>query len=251
MSRRIYLVALIVAFMFSTAATAQPASEETIDRRIAMLDEALDLSDEQEAEVRRIWMEQRAEMEQWAESNEDADRQARREHFREAGAGVHEKIRAVLTAEQAEKLDALREERREQFMERRDDWRRGQEDQGRGRDGQHRQGAEAHRGAHQGAQHGAQGGGHEEMVQHLVEELGLTDAQRTEVEAVFEAHHAAGMAWREANSDATREERQAFHEAHFRSLQMQLQNTLSEDQLERLEELHENMQRGMKHDGGK
>lgn len=248
MSKSIYLVALFVAFMFAANAEAQPASEETIDRRIEMLDEALDLSDEQEAEVRRIWMEHRAEMEDWAASNEGADREARRAHFRETAGGIHDAVRAVLTAEQAEKLDALREERREQFMERREENRTGREDAGHEREGQHGHGA-GH-GVQHGAHHGAgHGGAHDEMVQHIIDELALTESQRTEVESIFEAHHAAGMEWREANSDATQEEMQAFHEEHFNALQAKLQNTLSEDQLERLEEIHERMRRGMKHDG--
>lgn len=80
------------------------------EKRIERLDETLDLTDAQKAEIRSIFAEQ---AERGRALRGGGDREAMREHMREHMRETHERVAGVLTAEQREKLESLREERHE------------------------------------------------------------------------------------------------------------------------------------------
>jgi Spy/CpxP family protein refolding chaperone len=87
------------------------------EKRIEELDEALDLTDAQETELRTILAEQ---SEKGRELREARDREAMVAHMRE----TQERIMGVLTDEQRQKFDALQEEHRARRHEMRDGERR-------------------------------------------------------------------------------------------------------------------------------
>ena len=95
----------------AAAQTAPPRGDRadrvaaTLDSRLLELDKALDLTDAQEAQIRRV-LETQARARMQARSAERPSREAMRAQAEAANA----EIRAVLTAEQATRFDALRAE---------------------------------------------------------------------------------------------------------------------------------------------
>ncbi len=111
-SVRPLLAALALAAVTALPAAAQPPAQRgdraavTLDSRLHDLDEALDLTDAQEAQIRRILETQaRARMEQMRSAERPS-----REAMRAQAEAANAEIRAVLTAEQATRYDALRAE---------------------------------------------------------------------------------------------------------------------------------------------
>ncbi len=240
MAIRRYLSALLVTFIIAAPAFAQQGSADRMDRRLEVLDEKLDLTDDQASQIRQIWEAHRDEMRAWLSENEEATREERREHFRGRADEVQASVRAVLTSDQAAQYAEFRQERRDGLRNRAERPRsrmgvRGARDgdrPGRGmrgmRDG--RRGDGDVRGTGPGA---------DMFMGRFAEELELTDAQRDELREIVESHRAEGSAWREANPDATREQRQAYHDGHFAHLKTKLGEVLTPEQLQKFEELHE------------
>lgn len=116
------LGASLVALALAPLSIAQPAAEKPADQaekgprekgrrggdRVAMLKERLQLTDEQVAKLQPIFAEQRAQMEKLRDLPRE-EAMAKRREIEEAATP---KIKAVLTAEQAAKYDAMREEMR-------------------------------------------------------------------------------------------------------------------------------------------
>lgn len=76
-------------------------------------------------------------------------------------------------------------------------------------------------------------------IERMADELDLSQAQREEMLEIIEVHRADGMAWRNANPNATRDEMLAYHEGHFAQLKAELEQVLTPEQIERFSELHE------------
>lgn len=135
-----------------------------------MMDERLDLTDEQEGRLRSLLEEHADAMRSWREDNDDVEREERRAHMRESMTALRQDVATILTDEQTEKLEAMHErmqDRREDRRDRRD-----------------------HRKDHRKAE--------------VFEQLGLTDAQKEQLQRLRESNHAEMQAWREANPNATR-----------------------------------------------
>jgi Spy/CpxP family protein refolding chaperone len=77
------------------------------ERHLARLQEKLDLTDGQVAELRSIFEEQREELQALHESSRE-ERMARHEALRETWPAIHEKMLSVLTEEQRSRLDELK-----------------------------------------------------------------------------------------------------------------------------------------------
>lgn len=104
---RLLLLALTVALLsFAPEAFAQRVDRtDRIERRVEVLREAIDLTDEQAAEVRRLFHVQAAER-----YEHTGDREAHRARMAERHAELSRRIEALLTPEQAQRFRAWREE---------------------------------------------------------------------------------------------------------------------------------------------
>lgn len=80
---------------------------QRLDRHLQMMDERLDLTDEQETQIRALLEEHAAEMRAWRD--DDDSRDERRAHRHESMTALREEVHALLTEEQAEKLKAMHE----------------------------------------------------------------------------------------------------------------------------------------------
>lgn len=268
MAIRKYLYTVLVAFFIAAPTLAQPGPADRMDQRLEVLDSRLDLTDEQESQIRQIWSDHRQEMEAWLSENEDATREERRAHFRGRVDEVQGAVKALLTPEQAATYAEFQQRRGDRIADRRDRPRqgsgmRGSQDGRRGgkgvrgnRDG--RRGGHEMDGRHdskrgergmQGAREGRRGDGAVQgrgmrpgadmFMSRIAEELELSDDQRNELREIVESHHAEGTAWREAHPEATREQIRAYHEGHFAQLKAELGEILTPEQIQKFEELHE------------
>ena len=82
------------------------------EEHLAKLQEELDLTDQQVEQIRAIFAEQHSKFEE-LHAQEDADRESRREAFRQLHEETHERIKAVLTEEQQARLEELHAEYKE------------------------------------------------------------------------------------------------------------------------------------------
>jgi protein CpxP len=105
-TRWIGILAGVIALAVASPAVAQEQGVRRghdPEKRIEMLQEKLDLTDQQVAEVRAIFAEQGEKLRALKESED-------REGFRALHEETHERLAAVLDDEQRQKLEALREE---------------------------------------------------------------------------------------------------------------------------------------------
>lgn len=174
------------------------ASDEGAERHLARLQENLDLTDAQVADLRAIFEEQHAKFQALRDDTPE-DREARRETFRELRAETHQRISAVLTEEQQERLEEL--------------------------------------GRSHGRFHGPRGGHDPERhLARLQEELDLTDEQVAELRAIFEDQRAKFEALHERAPDDPDARHEAFGELHA-EIHERVSAVLTEEQRQRLEEL--------------
>ena len=176
------------------------AGGEKAEQHLARLQEELDLTDTQVAELRTIFEEQR---EKFAALRDSApeDREARRDAFHELAAETNERLNGVLTEEQQQRFEELR----------------------------------ASRGPHGfGGPHGPW-----DTDQHLTklqEELDLTDAQVAQLRTIFEEQREAFQALHESAPEDREARREAFRELRTKTHD-RLNEVLTEEQQQRLEEL--------------
>lgn len=174
--------------------------EASLERHIERMDQRLDLSSEQEDQIRTILSER------WEQrSAARADRATRRSELAEA-------MKDVLTPEQQEKMKEMAPPRRMGF------------DRGRGAEGGRRQ--------------GTMGRGSRDAWP-IFQNLDLTDQQREQLEAMRQEHRAAVQAWMDANPDATREERREFTKSHREQRQAALDAVLTPEQVEELQSMRQ------------
>ena len=81
----------------------------------------------------------------------------------------------------------------------------------------------------------------------MAEELNLSEDQKERLKVLHQAHRETMQNWREANPEATAEERKAFFETQREAMHESLQSVLSSDQLRKLEQMH--AQRGKRGEG--
>ena len=168
------------------------------DQHLAMLEEKLDLADEQVAQLRAIFEEQRPKFHALRQSAPE-DREAQRQAFRALRAETHERVSAVLTDEQEQRLGEL---------------------------------FRSH-----GKGHGPLGRWDpEQHLARLQEELDLTDEQVAQIRAIFEEHRAKVQALRESAPDDRDARHEAFHELH-QEVHDRVRAVLTEEQRERFDEL--------------
>ena len=244
------LYALLLALFITAPVLAQQGPADRIDRRLAVLDEKLELTDEQEAQIKQIWSGHRDALKAWSSQNADASRDERREYFRGRSAEVHAAVQAILTPDQAEKLTALRAERGDRLgSDRRPGARMGGKEDGRRSGRGVRDEGRGMRGDGRGMRDDGRGmrGDAGMFMNRIADQLELTDAQRTDVQNILESHHAEGSAWRDAHPDATREQMMAYHEGHFAQLKTELGQILTPEQIEQFEKLHEQRRDRMSH----
>ena len=108
-ARRIALGTGLLAILVATPASAQDRGHRhDMEGHLAELQEKLDLTDSQVVQIRAIFTEQRAKLDQLhAEKNGD------REAFRQLHDEIHGRIRAILTEEQRDRLERLHAEHSE------------------------------------------------------------------------------------------------------------------------------------------
>jgi Spy/CpxP family protein refolding chaperone len=174
------------------------SSGEGAERHMARLQEELGLTDEQAAELRAIFEEQHAKFQALRESAPE-DREARREEFRELRGETHERVSALLTEEQKQRLEELHQSH--------------------------------------GRFHGARGGHDpEQHLARLQEKLDLTDAQVVEIRAIFKEQRAKFQALHESAPEDREGRHEAFSELHA-EIHERVSAVLTEEQRQRLEEL--------------
>lgn len=205
----LFAVVLLAVWMAAPAAAQRGTQErranpeQRVERHVRMLDRQVDLSDEQESQLKELLLAQGAERHAWLEANENASREERRAYFQEQAEATKAAIGSVLTTEQQQTLEQKRTERGEM---------------GRFRGGQRR--------AMQGRGRPAR----------FAEKLNLTDAQRAQLKALHTGQRDAVKAWMDANPNATREEKQAYRKEQAESHREALQNVLTPEQQQMLEE---------------
>lgn len=105
-ARRIALGAGLLAILVATPAYAQDRGHRhDMEGRLAELQEKLDLTDSQVDQIRAIFTEQKAKMDQ-LHADQNGDREASRQLHDE----IHERIQAILTEEQRNRLEQLHAE---------------------------------------------------------------------------------------------------------------------------------------------
>ena len=180
------------------------------ERYLNFLDEKLDLSDAQEEQIQDVWAEQHEAAQAWREANPDATREERRAYREKQRSETNAAIEALLTPEQTEPYQSLKDE----WTERRGD----RPDRG-NRRGQRYDGRQGDR------------------TSGLMERLDLTEAQQTQLKEIRTTYHEAVRAWREAHPDATREEKQAYRAEQRDAMKADVEAVLTPEQVVRLERL--------------
>lgn len=219
--KRFFLLAFFALLLVGTASAQEARPErradQRADRRLHRLDERLDLTEAQEARLKELRTRQRAEAKAWADANPNATREERRAHREMQARAAHEAFLSVLTPEQTRQVEQFRETAREQ----------------RGKRGQQR----LRRTRTNRADFGAA--------------LNLTDTQKEQLQALHQEQRQAAQRWREANPDASREDRRAFTESRHAQRQAALERILTQEQRQQLDErkAQARQQRVRKHRG--
>ena len=213
----INVFALIALMGLSTALPASAQRQrpdrdpaQRAERHLNFLDENLDLSGTQKEEIQAIWEEQREAMQAWREANPDATRDERQAYREEQRREMNAAIEGVLTSEQTEQYQNLKDRRTE---------RRGDRPDRGNRRGRHHDG---HRG---------------DRTSGLVERLDLTPAQQAQLKEIRTTYREAAQAWREANPEATRDEKKAYRAEQREATKAAIEAVLTPEQVAELERL--------------
>lgn len=116
----VLIAVLVTACNQGSRNNSQPSSgpggfntEDMVNRQIEGLDEAVNLSNDQEKQVREIYMDSMDDMMKMREQMRDGgDREGMREQMQQAREEQNEKMKKILSEEQWEKYLAYEEERR-------------------------------------------------------------------------------------------------------------------------------------------
>ncbi len=187
-------------------------SKIMIEHRVSKMDEALNLSSEQEKQLAAILTEEATERIAQRD-DESLNRREKRRAFREHREAYRDKIIFILDSEQQETFNELAEQRKAEFRQR----------FAKRKAGKKRGGPEA-RAERQ-----------EQRLNHMEEALGLTAEQRTQLEAIFEEARPQMEQLRE--SDQTREERRSAVQAHRQVVSQKIEGMLTEEQKVKFQEL--------------
>ena len=185
-------------------------SEIIIEHRVSKMDEALDLSDEQEKQLATILTEEATE--RLANRSEKGKRRGLRAEARSHREEVRAKIEAILDADQQVKFSELAEARKATFRERFAE-RRARKKKGGGDFSAER---------------------HERRLNHLEEVLELTAEQRLAVEKIFD--DAAPQIEQLRDSEQSRDERREAMQAHREETSAKIEALLSEEQQVKFQE---------------
>jgi len=181
---------------------------DRLEQRLAYLDEELDLTDQQEQQVRAILTVQREKLRGSMEERRAASREERRTYMSEQRDSMLTELEVILNPDQLERLEELRPEE--------------------GRMLRGRQGRRGPRGRQDRI--GRNG---------LSDRLDLTEDQQTQIRGLIQAQREEMSSWREANPDATRDERMAQLREQRDETRSAIRDVLTPEQIERLDELED------------
>ncbi|MGD1046109.1 MAG: hypothetical protein ABR936_12440 [Bacteroidota bacterium] len=105
-----FVIIIGIAILFSTPEQAQP-QRMSVEDRVKMLKDSLNLTGEQSAKIKGILEDQREEMTTAMNENK-GDREAMRSVMQDLMKKTNSQIKAVLTEDQAKKYDEMLKERR-------------------------------------------------------------------------------------------------------------------------------------------
>jgi Spy/CpxP family protein refolding chaperone len=200
----LFAVALLLSVWIAAPAAAQRGPQERranpeqrVERHMRMLDRQVDLSDAQEAQLKARHTEQREAVKAWMEANPNATREEKRAYRKEQAEAHREALQNVLTPEQQQILEEVKSARHHRSR------------------GHMRRGQRGHRG---------------------FAGLDLTDTQKSQLQDLRQAHRTAMKAWMDANPNATREEKRAYHKEQAEAHRSTLENILTPEQQQILEE---------------
>jgi len=179
---------------------------DRLEKHVSFLEDRLDLTEDQAKQVEEILRDRKAEAATFKKSQREA---------------THSAIEGVLNDEQKGTFAEMREE----------------------------MGKDMHKGdMHKGDMHKSKMGGHGDNAsgngmnrEAFIEELGLTDEQREQFDALRTSHKAAMKTWKEENPDASAEDSQAFRDETHKSGRDAMEGFLTSEQLAKVDEHHENM----------
>ncbi|MGI9175691.1 MAG: T9SS type A sorting domain-containing protein [Rhodothermales bacterium] len=197
-------------------------SAQRAERYLNFLDEKLDLSDAQEEQIQSVWDDQREAAQAWREANPDATREERQAYREEQRSEINAATEAILTPEQTEQYQSLKDE----WTERRGD----RPNRGDRPD----RGDRSDQGNRRGRRHDGRQG---DRTSELVERLDLTEAQQAQLKEIRTTYREAAQAWREANPEATREEKQAYRTEQREAMKAAIEAVLTPEQVTELERL--------------
>jgi len=219
---RLILAVATLTLVLAIPAIAQPREGGTnrgsgirAERQIELMDEKLDLTDAQEAQVRSILEQHRSKAAAWFSENPSATREERLAFHNEHRAALRAEISDVLSEEQGAQLDAVLPAT---------PYGRGMMSGGRAGTGR------GDRGFMRGARADRAG-------RMLFRQLDLSEEQTQQLQAMREAHRQEMTAWLDQNPNATRQERLDFMAQHREEGLEEMKSILTPEQVEKLETL--------------
>jgi Spy/CpxP family protein refolding chaperone len=117
-------LALVVMFVFATGAIAQTAERKSMSKddrmkmKIEKMKSELSLTDEQAAKIQEIYKNHFSSMENKGQFQSADKSDAQKEEFKNKRAALDKDIKAVLTADQLSKYEAMKAERKAKMKER-------------------------------------------------------------------------------------------------------------------------------------
>jgi len=115
----IIVVLFLASLLFNCSDDTTRRQRRTPEEHAQQLKKALDLTDEQTAQVTKIYIEMQEELSKLREQS-GGDREAMREAMRDFREKTDARINEILTDEQKEKYQTFQQERREGMRDRRD-----------------------------------------------------------------------------------------------------------------------------------
>lgn len=181
-----------------------------IDKRAENLSKELNLTSEQQAQIKILFAENGRQMLAFRENS--ADRKTFREAMKNLRSEGDAQLQAILTPEQQTAYTQLKAQRREEMKER-----------------------------FQKSHHQFDEQRIEKRVEHLTTELSLTNEQQTQLREILTSAH-QDFSKEMQSSDIDRETRQELFHQHFDKVEAQIRGILNETQLQKYETLKEEMQ---------